>query len=70
MKNSQTISLLADADADVDIVHWFVDDAYLGHTKKNSSLSYVPQAGVHTVYAVDEFGRSGPLTFKVEKAGF
>ena len=70
MKNSQTISLLADADAEVDIVHWFVDDAYLGHTKKNSSLSYVPQAGVHTVYAVDEFGRSGPLTFKVEKAGF
>ena len=43
---------------------------YLGHTKKNSSLSYVPQAGVHTVYAVDEFGRSGSLTFKVEKAGF
>lgn len=70
MKNSQTISLLADADADVDIVHWFVDNAYLGHTKKNSGLPYVPQAGVHTVYAVDEFGRSGSLTFKVEKAGF
>lgn len=69
-KNSQEISLVADMDADVNVVHWFIDDKYLGYTEKNTSLSYVPDVGMHTVYAVDAFGRAGSFSFKVEKASF
>lgn len=69
-RNSLSISLLADADADVGYVHWFVDNSYLGYVKKNETLSYKPKAGRHTVYAVDEFGRSCTLSFVVEKVGF
>lgn len=68
-KNSQKIFLAADADADVGLVHWFMDSAYIGFTRKNESLAYTPKVGTHTVYAVDEFGRAGFLEFKVEKAG-
>ncbi len=70
IKNSQEISLLADVDPDVHLVHWFVDDSYLGYTERNVGLSYVPTVGMHTVYAVDEFGRSSYFSFKVEKASF
>ena len=70
IKNSQEISLLADVDPDVRLVHWFVDDSYLGYTEKNIGLTYVPSVGMHTVYAVDEFGRSSYFSFKVEKASF
>ncbi len=68
-KNSQQIYLAADADADVMLVHWFMDSAYIGCTEKNESLAVTPKAGAHTVYAVDEFGRASSLVFKVEKAG-
>lgn len=70
IKKSQEISLLADGDADVNVVHWFIDDSYLGYTDKNTHLTYVPDVGMHTIYAVDEFGRSSHFSFKVEKASF
>lgn len=67
-KNSQVMSLRADTDADVNFVHWFVDNAYLGYTRKNESLVHTPKVGTHTVYAVDEFGRASSVSFEVEKA--
>lgn len=70
VKNSQEISLIADMDADVNVVHWFIDDSYVGYTEKNARLGYVPTVGMHTVYAVDEFGRASYFSFNVEKANF
>lgn len=68
-RNSQVIFLAAETDADADFVHWFADNVYLGYTRKNENLAYVPKVGTHTVYAADEFGRTSSLELTVEKAG-
>ena len=66
--NSQEIALVADLDADTNIVHWFINTTYLGATEKNKPLYIKPSVGKHIVYAVDDFGRSARLPLKVEKA--
>ncbi len=63
---SQEIALIADLEADTNIVHWFINTTYLGSSEKNIPFYIKPRAGEHTIYAVDDFGRSARITIQVE----
>ena len=46
-------------DADVHVLYWFVNDAYIGRSAPGQALYWQPPtAGSYTVRVVDEHGRS------------
>ena len=53
------IAFSANADASVQAMYWFVNDAYVGHTAPGESFFWQPlAAGNYTVRVVDDHGRS------------
>ena len=60
------LALAATTDGDSREVYWFVDDRYLGKSRRAHSLLYSPTPGVHVVRAVDDLGRSDTRDLKVD----
>lgn len=58
------IPLLADADADVKRLHWFINDRYLGAADRNQAFWMKAEIGQFSLRVVDDAGRSDsqPLT--------
>ena len=55
---SETIPFVATVDGGVRIVHWFVDDAYVGTTRPDTAVTWIPgRSGAFLVRAVDDQGR-------------
>jgi penicillin-binding protein 1C len=55
---TDTIPLSATADADVDDLRWFVDERFVGATKRGESFFWKAQPGDFIVRVVDDSGRS------------
>ncbi len=60
-----TIPLQAVTDADARVVHWFLDEKYLGQSASGKPLFWPAQPGSYVVRAVDDQGRSGARDLKV-----
>jgi penicillin-binding protein 1C len=57
--DSNFVPLTANVDGDVQRVHWFVDDAYVGTSMANEALAWRAQlSGRHLVRAIDDRGRA------------
>jgi penicillin-binding protein 1C len=53
------VPLTANTDGDVQRVHWFVDEAYIGTSAASESLAWRAQlSGRHLVRAIDDQGRA------------
>ena len=59
------IPLKANTDADGNAVFWFIDDNYVGKSKRNETIFAKVINGNHTVRAVDDLGRYKTSTFQV-----
>ena len=63
---TQTIPLAATTDGEVRTVHWFVDDAYVGTSSPEATMSWTPgHSGEFTVRAVDDRGRADSRALRV-----
>ncbi len=63
---SEAIPLAATADGGVRSLHWFVDDAYVGTTKPDSTVSWTPgRSGAFLVRAIDDQGRADSRELRV-----
>lgn len=63
---ANTVALTASSDADVRVLYWFVDNAYLGASAPMRPLTWQPeQAGTYQVRVVDDQGRSNARTVQV-----
>ena len=63
---SQTIPLTATTDGEVRTVHWFIDDAYVGTSKPEAAVSWIPgRSGEFTVRAVDDRGRADSRALRI-----
>lgn len=57
--SGNSIAFTADADADVNWLYWFVDNAYIGRSAPTHALDWTPpHAGSYQVRAVDDRGRA------------
>jgi penicillin-binding protein 1C len=62
----EAIPLAATADGGVRSLHWFVDDAYVGTTKPDSTVSWTPgRSGAFLVRAIDDQGRADSRELRV-----
>ena len=59
------IPLRASADADAEVIYWFVNEVLAGQTKPNETLSIVPELGQNRIKAVDDFGREQEVEITV-----
>ena len=63
---NETIPLTATADGGVRTLHWFVDDAYVGTTRPDATVSWTPgRSGAFLVRAVDDQGRADSRELRV-----
>lgn len=63
---SEAIPLAATADGGVHTLHWFIDDAYVGTTKPDSTVSWTPgRSGAFLVRAIDDQGRADSRELRV-----
>lgn len=63
---TETIPLAATTDGEVRTVHWFVDDAYVGTSRPDATVSWTPgRSGEFTVRAVDDQGRADSRALRV-----
>ena len=60
------IPLSAVVDADVRNVYWFVNEAFLGATKRDKSLIWHAAPGKYVIRVVDDYGRSDARDVTVE----
>lgn len=67
-ENAQGIPLIAGVDADAEAVFWFLNERFLGQSAPNTPLIVVPEAGEHTLRAVDDLGRASvrKMTVKLQ----
>ena len=56
--SSSRIPLTAIVDADVQHLHWFIEDEYIGSTERDRPLFLNAQPGIHHIRVVDDSGRS------------
>jgi penicillin-binding protein 1C len=63
-----TISLSANTDGDVQYLHWFINNEYLGKTTHDKPLFWKIRQGHFVVRTVDEQGRSDSKRFNVESS--
>jgi penicillin-binding protein 1C len=62
----ETIPLAATTDGAVRTVHWFVDDAYVGTSRPDVAVGWVPgRSGEFTVRAIDDQGRAASRTLRI-----
>jgi penicillin-binding protein 1C len=63
---SETIPLTATTDGGVRTLHWFVDDAYVGTTRPDATVSWTPgRSGAFLVRAIDDQGRADSRELRV-----
>jgi penicillin-binding protein 1C len=63
---SETIPLNATTDGDVRTLHWFIDDAYVGTTRPDATVTWTPgRSGAFLVRAVDDQGRADSRELRV-----
>ncbi|MFC2062122.1 penicillin-binding protein 1C [Elusimicrobiota bacterium] len=63
--NEENIPFMAEADADVQDIFWFVDSEYIAKSRKGETVFWKPKLGNYIVRAVDEKGRSDVCSIKV-----
>lgn len=57
--DDERIPFVATSDADVHVLYWFVDDAYIGRSSPNTLMYWQPHtAGQYTIRVVDDHGRA------------
>ena len=61
----QVIALNATADAEVQALHWFANESYVGATKPGSALGWQPPPGAFVLRVVDDHGRSDARDVRV-----
>lgn len=54
----ERLPLMAVTDADTRMIHWFVNEAYLGESVSGKPFFWAPQPGKFVVRAVDDMGRA------------
>ncbi len=64
--NKSSIPLTAVADADVTTLYWFIDDMYLGKSRRDQPLLWFAKSGKFVVRVVDDHGRSDARDVTVE----
>lgn len=64
--DKNTLTLQAVADGDAKELYWFIDKDFIGKSKTNESLNYIPQVGRHIISVIDDKGRSDHRTIQVE----
>lgn len=65
--DEDTIPLTAHTDTDVQRVHWFVDEAYVGTSAPSTHLAWKPpRGGRYLVRAIDDRGRADTRAVEVE----
>lgn len=64
------IELRCQAGADVDSVHWFLNDRPVGSMHRDGSLFVHPPGGHNTLTCVDDLGRSQTIDFDIVKSRF
>jgi penicillin-binding protein 1C len=65
--DEDTIPLTAHTDTDVQRVHWFVDEAYVGTSAPSTPLAWKPpRGGRYLVRAIDDRGRADTRAVEVE----
>lgn len=65
--NETAVPLAAVTDGDVQKLHWFVDDAYVGTSGARESVAWnVPRSGRHLVRAIDDQGRADTREINIE----
>lgn len=63
------ITFTATDDASVQILYWFVDGAYIGHTQPGASLAWRPsRIGSHRIHVVNDRGNSDSRTLTIRRA--
>lgn len=66
-QNNEKMSLIADTDGEVKQLYWFIDNYFIGTSKVNQPLDWVPnRKGSFKLLAVDDLGRSDSRIIKVE----
>ena len=64
---TERLALNANAEGDVRVLYWFVDDAYVGQSAPGVALGWEPQRpGTFSVRAIDERGRSDRRALQIE----
>ncbi len=62
-----SIPLAAVVDADVATLYWFVDDRYLGKTRRDQPFLWFAKSGKYVLRVVDDHGRSDARDLMVEQ---
>jgi len=63
---TEAIPLAATADGGVRTLHWFVDDAYVGTTRPDTTVAWTPgRSGAFLVRAIDDQGRADSRELRV-----
>jgi len=47
------------------LLYWHLDNKYIGSTKYQHQLAFIPEPGYHTLIVVDENGFSKKIRFEV-----
>jgi penicillin-binding protein 1C len=67
--DEERIPFTATSDADVHVLYWFVDDAYVGRSGSNETMYWQPRtAGQYTIRVVDDHGRAEQRLLSVNLA--
>ncbi|XKM14557.1 penicillin-binding protein 1C [Orbaceae bacterium ac157xtp] len=65
--NNERIALNANVDGDVQKTYWFIDNHFIGTSKANQAIDWIPyKSGKFKVLVVDDSGRSDSRTITVE----
>jgi penicillin-binding protein 1C len=64
----RTLSLKAQADADVRKVYWFADKSFLGAASPRETVRWQPSPGVYKLVALDDRGRSSTRLVTLQAA--
>jgi penicillin-binding protein 1C len=63
----QRVELIARVSEEVDMLYWYQDGKLIASTKPYRRTFIPLEAGTHNLVVVDSSGRSGSVTYKVEK---
>ena len=66
---NRTISLRAQADADVSRIYWFAGKAFLGSSAPRDAFHWRPSPGAYRILALDDRGRSGTSAMTLQSVG-
>jgi len=65
---NRSLTLKAETDADVAQLYWFAGKQFLGISRRQEPLGWRPSAGIYTVTALDDHGRSDSIAVTIQSA--